>query len=294
MNAGDTKSESSFPVVDGEGCLRAGNVNSAWDMRNQGEGVSEECLVKLDDAFDEDVLPDSAYENSVSAVSELGDEAQFGVNVKFSQLPEKVVTDGFNKYGVRENEDGSIDVRFKVMEPGERKGFEITPQFLDRTASHNYSRIPLQMDHSESQRANVGFVKPGNVEVVDGVLYSQATVPNSGSSIREDIIADFTHDPPLITDISVGFSPSTVELSSPKGSDDLPKFVDAKIKEMSLTPFPAGYDEGGLTPAFSEAVEAIQSEDCDCSDETDESDEEFNEETSGAVALVKYRHDYYR
>lgn len=335
LNSADTKSDSSFPVVDGEGNLRAGNVNAAWDLRNQGEGVSEECLRNLDGAFDENVLPDSAYENAehgrddVADVQEwqTGDMVQwvplpqvkgqivhvdterknlmvelmkeddgglvssghtitagysdvqpiegmdmeaeeteterarpafsesdtFGITTEFSVLPSEALADGFNKYGVRVNEDGSVDVRFNVMEPGVRKGIEIEPEFLQTVAGYDYDRVPLQIDHSESQLANVGYVGGDNIKFAsDGVLRAQAHIPNTGSDVRDDVIADFTHDPPQITDISVGFNPDAMEVERPSSRDGNPRFVDGRIREFSLTPFPAGYDNGGLTPEFSE------------------------------------------
>lgn len=335
LNSADTKSDSSFPVVDGEGNLRAGNVNAAWDLRNQGEGVSEECLRNLDGAFDENVLPDSAYENAehgrddVADVQEwqTGDMVQwvplpqvkgqivhvdterknlmvelmkeddgglvssghtitagysdvqpiegmdmeaeeteterarpafsesdtFGITTEFSVLPSEALADGFNKYGVRVNEDGSVDVRFNVMEPGVRKGIEIEPEFLQTVAGYDYDRVPLQVDHSESQLANVGYVGGDNIKFAsDGVLRAQAHIPNTGSDVRDDVIADFTHDPPQITDISVGFNPDAMEVERPSSRDGNPRFVDGRIREFSLTPFPAGYDNGGLTPEFSE------------------------------------------
>jgi hypothetical protein len=256
LNAADTKGDSSFPVVDGDGNLRAGNINSAWDLRGSGEGVGEECLRKLDNAFDDNVLPESAYENSMNTVT-VGDndvDGDFGMNLEFSILPEEALSDGFNRYGVRENDDGSVDVRFAAMEPGERRGFEITPEFLRNVTRHEYDRIPVQLDHSKSQRANVGYIEPENVRF-DDILKTQIHIPDTGSSIRDDIIADFTHDPPQINDISVAFDPRTVEVEPPSSKGEAPEFVDARIREFSLTPFPAGYDNGGLTPEFSSAVE---------------------------------------
>lgn len=248
LNAADTKGDSSFPVVDGENNLRSGNVSSAWDLRNQGDGVSEECLRKLDNAFDSDVLPDSAYENS-DLVS-LQSESTFSQH----QLPTDALSDGFNRHGVRENDDGSIDVRFVVMEPGVRKGAEVTEQFLRKVASKDHSRLPLQLDHSESQRANVGYVEPDNIKFSGGVLRAQVHIPDTGSDVRQDVIADFTHDPPQITDISPGFDPRTLEVTRNKRGEDAPRFVDGRLREFSLTPFPAGYDSGGITPEFSEQI----------------------------------------
>jgi hypothetical protein len=350
LNDGDTKSDSSFPVVDGDGNLRAGNVNSAWDLRNQGEGVSEECLRNLDNAFDENILPDTAYENSSAPdewatasrpswrsgmmvewrgidatgrivhvpddqhilmvdVMERTDEGwtstgytltagyqdvvpmaneqenpggaeryakndtvdltefsdgTFGMNLEFTAVPDSALTEGFNQYGVRENEDGSLDVRFKAMEPGERQGVEITADFLRRTASHEYGRIPLQLDHSKSQLANAGYIEAGDIQFRDGYLGVQAHIPNTGSDKRDDIIADFTHEPPMIQDISVGFDPDSVEANKPAKRGGVPQFRDARIQEFSLTPFPAGYDNGGLTPAFSEALDEMTGDDCGC------------------------------
>ena len=174
-----------------------------------------------------------------------------GWNITFS-LPDQVVDslgDGFNRYGVREHDDGSIDVIFAAMEPGVRRGVEVTDQFLQNVTSHNYgSRLPLQYDHSQSQRANVGWIEPENVKFSDGFLRVMAHIPNTGSQIRTDTINDFTHDPPAISDGSVGFDPRTVEVEAERGSK--PTFVDAQLQEFSLTPFPAGYDDGGLSPVF--------------------------------------------
>jgi hypothetical protein len=63
-----------------------------------------------------------------------------------------------------------------------------------------------------------------------------------------------------------------------QGRDEPAKFVDAKINEFSLTPFPAGYDNGGLTPAFNEFVGR---------EEPDE--EEDNEPEYSAQSLLKTR-----
>lgn len=269
LNAGDTKSDSSFPVVDSNGNLRAGNINSAWDLRNQGEGVSEECLRKLDNAFEDDVLPDSAYDNRSTV--RLGDndmEGDFGVNIEFSRPREAILSDGFNEHGVRVNDDGSVDVRFEAMEPGKWKGAKITPEFLENVTSHDYDRIPVQLDHSQSQRANVGYLSQENLSFNDKLLM-QIHVPNTGSSVRDDVIADFSHDPPQIKDISASFDPKTLEVERPAKRGDPVEFVDGRLREVSLTPFPAGYENGGLTPAFSSAVEKAK---LDYSDDEPEDD----------------------
>ena len=175
---------------------------------------------------------------------------EYGMNVTFSypddiELPEP----GFNRYGVKEYEDGSIDVIFKAMEPGERKGAIITPEFLDTVAQSAGEKVPIQLSHDKSQQANVGYTK--EVKFSDGFLRVMFHVPNTGSQTRSDVIADFTHDPPAIQDGSVGFDPRTLEVER---TDDGPVFKDGDLIEFSLTPFPGGYDNGGISPKFSEYI----------------------------------------
>lgn len=181
-------------------------------------------------------------------------DGKFGFNVEFNRPSQSILDDGFNEWGVRENEDGSVDVRFEAMEPGERRGAQITPEFLQNVIEHDYNRIPVQLDHSDSQRANVGYIEPSTLQFSEK-LALQAHVPNTGSSLRDDIIADFTHDPPQIQDISASFDPKTVEVEPPDKRGEPPEFVDARLREVSLTPFPGGYDNGGITPEFSSAVD---------------------------------------
>lgn len=210
-------------------------------------------------------------------------DGSYGMNLEFNVLPEEALSEGFNRHGVRQNEDGSVDVRFKAMEPGERRGIDITEDFLAGVTQYNYDRIPLQLDHSASQRANVGYIEPDTLAFSGEFLQVQAHIPNTGSSIREDIIADFTHEPPQVTDISVAFDPRTMEVEKPRG-DGNPRFVDGRIREFSLTPFPAGYDNGGLTPEFSAAVEQAVIDE----EETDEDDDEtFSQLVTRPHILIK-------
>lgn len=180
---------------------------------------------------------------------------------------------GFNEHGVRENEDGSVDVIYRAMEPGIRNGFEVTEDFLSGLAGKGTNRQPAQMDHSKSQRDNVGFLesKEGEESIWfrDGALGLMLHIPNTGNSFRSDIIKDFTHEPPAVTDGSISFRGDSVEVELPEGYDNLdqwrldhmfgmaeghPTFIDAEISEFSLTPFPGGYDRqsGGVAAAFRE------------------------------------------
>lgn len=178
----------------------------------------------------------------------IDEELSFGVS--FSQPSGISHESGFNKYGVKEYEDGSIDVIFAAMKPGLRKGFRITDEFLARVAGNFSDPVPLQLDHSPGQMSNVGQLN--DVRFADNFLRVMAHVPNTGSSVRSDVIADFTHEPPAINDGSVGFGNDfTVE----RNDDGEPEFVDATLVEFSLTPFPAGYgSDGGLSPQFTRAA----------------------------------------
>jgi len=176
-------------------------------------------------------------------------QTEVGVNVTFSYPEDAALPEsGFNRHGVKEHEDGSIDVIFKAMEPGTWKGIEITESFLRDVAQTSGEKVPIQMNHSFDQMDNVGWTK--EVKFSDGFLRVKFHVPNTGSEVRSNVIADFTHDPPAITDGSVGFDPSTLKVE--RTDDGEPRFKKADFIEFSLTPFPSGYDNGGITPQFSE------------------------------------------
>lgn len=167
--------------------------------------------------------------------------------------------DGFNEFGIRENErdDGSlesIDVRFRAMEPGVRKNIEVDEAFLSGIAEGFSGPDPAMLDHDKSQLSQIGTVTD---VVFTDALGLEVNIPNTGNQTKADVIADFTHDTPQITDGSVGFDPRTLEFGEPTTEDALARFVSGDFTEFSLTPFPAGYDEGGLSPAFSEAVDSF-------------------------------------
>ena len=79
VGSGDSKGDYSYPVVDASGTLRAGNVESAWNMRGSGDDVSkstlEDKLKKLAGEFGSDPLPDSARENAAETSTENSTES---------------------------------------------------------------------------------------------------------------------------------------------------------------------------------------------------------------------------
>ncbi|ELY49887.1 hypothetical protein [Natronorubrum bangense] len=177
-------------------------------------------------------------------------DEELAFNVSFSLPDELGRPDGFNKYGVKEYEDGSIDVIFAAMEPGLRKGIRITDEFLSSVSQNFSETLPLQLDHDKGQLSNVGHLK--DVRFSNGFLRVLAHIPNTGNTVRSDVIADFTHEPPAINDGSVGFGNDYRIERNDAGE---PEFVDATMVEFSLTPFPAGYgSDGGLSPQFAKAA----------------------------------------
>jgi len=188
---------------------------------------------------------------------ELSESVSFSVTFGSAEQDRPV---GFDKHGIRRNyssddeeEDEyleSIDVIFAAMEPGERKGFNITEPFLRNVARNFSDPVPMQLDHDENQLSNVGSIHTARFS--DGFLRLIGNIPNTGNSVKSDVIADFTHDPPAIRDGSVGFGS---DITIQQNEEGTPEFVDATMAEFSLTPFPAGYDDrGGLSPQFRKAA----------------------------------------
>ena len=77
----DSKTGSSFPVVDADGYLRRGNVEEAWNLRGQGDDVSkselEDRLMELNEVFDNPPIEtDDSQENKsfINGSGELRDE----------------------------------------------------------------------------------------------------------------------------------------------------------------------------------------------------------------------------
>jgi len=77
LNAADTKSESSFPLVDADGVLRRGNLDAAWNLRGQGDlgmprDAAERVMRSLGEEFGEpgseaNPIPEAAYEDAEMA-----------------------------------------------------------------------------------------------------------------------------------------------------------------------------------------------------------------------------------
>lgn len=74
---GDTKSDSSFPVVDGSGNLRRGNVAAAWDLRGHApdESALRSALLDLNDAFDNPPIDEDEQAENAAAAASAGDES---------------------------------------------------------------------------------------------------------------------------------------------------------------------------------------------------------------------------
>jgi hypothetical protein len=81
LNAADTKSESSFPLVDADGTLRRGNLDAAWNLRGQGDlgmprDAAERVMRSLGEEFGEpdseaNPIPEEAYEEADMAAGDV-------------------------------------------------------------------------------------------------------------------------------------------------------------------------------------------------------------------------------
>jgi hypothetical protein len=69
---------------------------------------------------------------------------------------------------------------------------------------------------------------------------------NTGAQTHDEIISRLTNDPPVLTDGSLGFGK---HYEATKNEDGEIELIDGKIREFSTTPFPGGYDQGGLRAA---------------------------------------------
>lgn len=210
---------------------------------------------------------------------DIDEEATFYFSSEFGRPEPDALLDGFNEYGVKEvtDDDGEIqhiDIMYRAMEPGppeRRKGVRITDDFLQRVASKEYNEPPFMLDHSDSTLHKLGHIR--EVAFQNESLYLITRVPNTGSSLKTDVIADFTHKPPAIRDGSLGFGNDyAVEVND----DGEPELIDATIVEFSATTFPGGYDNGGVqaTAAFSDAIDKEISH---IHDEPDEGSESGND-----------------
>jgi len=201
-----------------------------------------------------DGTPDPDTENSSDGAGLVYDDNDDPIQIGFSASPVKdSFIDGFNEFGVRRNfsDDGetitSVDAIYEAMAPGapeNRNGFRITEEFLRTLANKDYSNNPpYMMDHSEDTLSQIGFVKDVWFDETKGKLMLLARAYNTGSTIHNEIVNRLTHEPPATPDGSVGLNESYKAI---RNDDDEVEIVDARIEEFSTTPFPGGYDEGGL------------------------------------------------
>lgn len=192
-------------------------------------------------------------------------DEQLAFSASFGAPDPEALADGFNQYGVRKNFDEdenlrSVDVNYEAMEPGEpedRNGVRITEDFLREVASKEYNgEEPAMMDHTRKTLAKIGNVQDVWFSEEAGKLMVQSRIPNTGAQTHDEMIKRFTYEPPTVTNGSIGFGDSYEAI---RNEDGEPELVDGRLQEFSTTPFPGGYDEGGLRAAFAEqAVEAAE------------------------------------
>lgn len=268
----DTKSDSSYPVVDGEGYLRRGNVEAAHGLGGRGGVDGDELdnrLEKLGREFDDNPIPKEEQDSMLEIEQELAMSAETSADMDYL---EEHFDEQFNEFGVRENYSDdkleSVDVVFEAMEPGppeDRNGVRITKDFLQRVADKDYSS-PNQPPHLVNHEKENSFSKIGDVRDVwfderrggRGKLMLMARVPNTGTDTHAEAINRYTHNPPSWREGSVSYGTNYTAKENDQGE---PELVDAELVEFSAVNFPGGYDEGGIRAAFAEAAqEAVEPE----------------------------------
>lgn len=198
-------------------------------------------------------------EDTVTSV-EMDDNLEFRAG---RSLLENIDLEGFNQYGVRKNLNDdenleSVDIVYEAMEPGppeNRNGVRITEQFLKNVADHSYSNgEPYMLGHSDQPLDEIGKLRKVWFSDTAEKLMVMNRVFNTGASTHDEVINRMTHDPPTMTDGSVGFGDNYEAVVN---ADDEPELIDGKIREFSTVPFPGGYDDGGVglpSSAFAEQV----------------------------------------
>lgn len=180
--------------------------------------------------------------------ADLQEDLSFSVSLEAPDT--QALSEGFNRHGVKEDED-RVEFVFEAMQPGMRRGVKITEDFLRQVAENFDSEIPLMAFHDKRQLSR------GNITDMwfsDGALRLRGYTPKTGARSHDEVIKRFTFDPPQIEDGSVGFGRS-YEID--QDEDGNPMLTDAQAQEFSLTHFPGGYDEetGGLKAQFAEAYQ---------------------------------------
>lgn len=266
LAAGSTRGQSSFPVVDDEEFLRRDSVVQAFEQGEESERDDIRRKARwLSRYFDDDPLSEREYVNTIEIDHELSFQAESTEDINFNQFDDQV-GDGFNEHGVRENhEDGelqSVDVLYQAMEPGppeRRNGVRITEEFLDTVGGKDYTGLPPFMkDHTKNSSEKIGDVQEVFYSDSEETLMLMNRIPNTGAPAHDEAIARYTHDPPSWRNGSVGFGK---EYTAVRNNDGEPELRDATLQEFSTTPFPGGYDDGGLARAFAEAVEDMEFDD---------------------------------
>lgn len=217
-------------------------------------------------------------------------DEELAFSASFGNPEPAALADGFNEYGVRENRDEddnlrSVDVNYEAMEPGDpedRNGVRITEEFLRTVGSKDYSGSePYMLDHERKTLSKAGNVRKVWYSEEAGKLMVQSRIPNTGAQTHEELIKRFTYEPPTIQNGSVGFGESYEAVRNDAGE---PELVDGQLQEFSTTPFPGGYDDGGLRAAFAEsAVDAAESIEFD--DEQDDAPSSEGSSENSEVAV---------
>lgn len=213
--SGDTKSDSSYPVVDASGNLRRGNVSSAWDLRGHApdESSLRSTLLDLNDAFDNPPIEtdDEQAENAAPA----GDDSP-NVDSEESQAGE-TDSDNDSESTMTDEDNGEQyeELAAKLAERDDRVE-ELREQVeeLDSENAELASRVG-ELEDAEEDIASVKEVyaaELANGSFTEADLVEKFTVAELREKFEEDDEADLVDDDPE-PDVQSGGGDDSAKLS---------------------------------------------------------------------------------
>lgn len=264
---GDTKSDSSYPVVDASGDLRRGNVESAFSVGARG-GVSEESLhQKLRQLNDEFDTPPIDFEESMKfekhvEIAKADDQRQVAVGVVM--VPNSVDSQG--DYERPETIESLSEGFMEQLAAGESQSGVMHATFpSNNVLSHVENRVLTESEKIGDEEYPAGTWVVGK-KVRDDSLWSLIENETlSGFSIGGQVHDARAHSVDELPDgVSID---DDLRAAADDGNVPIREITDATIHEVSLVDHPAvqraqiqtAKGDGDLAKAADELTHSVES-----------------------------------
>lgn len=195
---GDTKSDSSFPVVDASGNLRRGNVAAAWDLRGHApdESAMREALLDLNGAFDDP--PIETDDEQAENAAPVGDDSQDGGNG--ASLAGETDADNDSESTMTEDNGEQYEKLAAKLSERDDRVEELREQVeaLDEENAELASRVSELEDAEEEieEVKGVYAAELANGSFTEDDLVEKFTVAELREKYEEDDDADLVNDDP--------------------------------------------------------------------------------------------------